>query len=206
MRRIERIVYKEHARLIIWRRSVRISCGHHYSVWDGCGTISKRTVTGVCWGQELESQLGARKSSYVERPIRLGSDGSSHPTQYDTWSYCFMGANIITALRRSLPASQACQPASFELCFRIHVTSHIKHHDSANVRAFIPHQYQQHTPISPQPLFINHQSINWSMEHIWINGNHGSGSGMTRTLFFIVFVGNCYEFGICSPYAKPGVD
>ena len=36
MRRIERIVYRKHVRLIIWRRSVRIPCGHYYSVWDGC--------------------------------------------------------------------------------------------------------------------------------------------------------------------------
>ena len=44
------------------------------------------------------------------------------------------------------------------------------------------------------------------MVHAWTNGSHGSGSGMTRTSFFVVFVGNCYGFGICSPYAKPGVD
>ena len=25
-------------------------------------------------------------------------------------------------------------------------------------------------------------------------------------VIFVVFVGNCYGFGICSPYAKPGVD
>ena len=37
MRRTERIVYREHARLIIWRRSVRIPYGHHHSVWDECG-------------------------------------------------------------------------------------------------------------------------------------------------------------------------
>ena len=34
MRCIERIVYREHARLIIWRRSVRIPCDHHHSVWN----------------------------------------------------------------------------------------------------------------------------------------------------------------------------
>ena len=29
---------------------------------------------------------------------------------------------------------------------------------------------------------------------------------MTRTLFFIIFIGNCYGSGIYSPNAKAGVD
>ena len=106
-----------------------------------------------------------------------------------------MGVNTTTALRRSLPASQACQPASFELCFRIHVTLHTKQ-QTAYAQSIHPHQYQQHTPISSQSSFIN------SMKHIWINGSYGSGSGITRTLFFVVFMGNCYGFNICSPYIK----
>ena len=104
------------------------------------------------------------------------------------------------------PARQphACQPASFELSFRIHTT-----HRTPNIKIqpTLGHSSpistsNTHSPISSQPSFINHYSINWSMKHVWINGSHGSGSEMTGTSFFVVFVGNCYEFDICSPYAK----
>ena len=41
------------------------------------------------------------------------------------------------------------------------------------------------------------------MVHVWTNKSHDSGSGMTRTLFFVVFMGNCYGFSMCSLNAKP---
>ena len=72
-----------------------------------------------------------------------------------------MRANI-TALRRSLPASHACQLVSFELSFKIHVTSHTEYQDSVNVRAFIPSISISNTPLSRRNyyLLIINQLIN----------------------------------------------
>ena len=103
----------------------------------------------------------------------------------------------ITALRRSLPASYmlASQPAS-------NSPSEYTSHYILNIIQLTSEHLSpistSNTPISPQPPFIN-----YLMKHIWINGSYGSGSEMTGTLFFVVFVGNCYGRGICSPYAKP---
>ena len=118
-----------------------------------------------------------------------------------------MGANT-TALRRSLPASHmlASQPASNSPSE--YVTPHTKHQTSnIRIQSTLEHSSpistsNTHSPISPQPPFINRYSINWLIKHIWINENHDSGSGITGTLFFVVFVGNCYKFDICSPYIK----
>ena len=87
------------------------------------------------------------------------------------------------------PARQphACQPASFELSFRIHTT-----HRTPNIKIqpTLGHSFpisisNTHSLISPQLSFINYYSINWSIKHIWINGSYGSGSGMTGTLFLL---------------------
>ena len=105
---------------------------------------------------------------------------------------------------------EACPPATClpvsQLRTLLQNTSH--HTPNIKIQSTLGHSSpistsNTHSPISSQPSFINHYSINWSMKHVWINGSHGSGSEMTGTSFFVVFVGNCYEFDICSPYAKP---
>lgn len=84
LRRTGRVVYWEHARLIIWMRSVRISCGHHNSVWY-------RTGENCDWSV-LESRARIRnepgKSAYVERTHTF-KIWFSHPTKYGTWAYFF---------------------------------------------------------------------------------------------------------------------
>ena len=57
-------------------------------------------------------ELGVRKSSYVEGPIRLRSDGPSNPTEYGTWPYCFPWEPNTTALRRSLPPAEPTRQSS----------------------------------------------------------------------------------------------
>ena len=71
----------------------------------------------------------------------------NHTTIDGTWPYCFAWEPNITALRRSLPASRASQPASFELCFRTHYTPYTniriqptsKHSSPPSVPATHPH-------------------------------------------------------------------
>ena len=58
------------------------------------------------------------------------------------------------------------------------------------------------TPISPQPPFINQISQTIDRCLAMDQWEHGSGSGMTRTLFFVIFVGNCHGFDICSLNTK----
>ena len=101
----------------------------------------------------------------------------------------------------SQPASNS--PSEYVIPHTKHQTSNIK------IQPTLGHSSVSATPPSRRShysLFINRYSINWLIKYIWINESYGSGSGMTRTLFFVVFVNNCYKFGICSPYAKPDVD
>ena len=164
-------------------------------------TISGRTVTGVCWDQELGLEVSSRES-FVEH-IRSLIMGQSHYYWWHVAILLRLKAKYHCTTEKPARQPHACQPASFELSFRIHVTPNTKHQTSgfSQRQSIHPHQYQQHTPVSPQPPFIKY-SINWSMKHVWINGSHDSGSEITRTLFFVVFVGNCYEFDIYSSYIK----
>ena len=101
-----------------------------------------------------------------------------------------------------------CLPAS-QLRTFLQYTSH--HTSNIKIQPTSKHSSPISTSNTPSSrrshhLSIINQSINWSIKHIWINESYGSRSKMTRTLFFVVFVGNCYRFDICSPYIKPDVD
>ena len=161
MRRIGRIVYREHARLIIWRRSVRIPCGYYHSVWDECDNDIGKDCDWCVLRSRVEIRSVVIRESFVGH-IRLLIMGQSH--------YYWWHVAILLRLRvkyhctTEKPARQphACQPVSFELSFRIHITYRTL---NIKIQPTLGHSSpisisNTHLPISSQLLFINHYSIN----------------------------------------------
>ena len=121
---------------------------HHHSVRDGCGN-------DIGTGEDCDWRLlrsRARIRSAVARESFVGHIRSWTINGSITLLLMARGHTASLGSQISLHYGEACPPATClpasqlrTLLQNTHHTPYTKHQDSANVRAFIPYQYQQHT-------------------------------------------------------------
>ena len=166
IRRIGRIVYREHARLIIWRRSVRIPRGHHHSGWDGV-----RDGTGEdCDWRLLGSRARIRiRESFVGH-IRSWTMDQSH---YYWWHVAILLHGSKHHCTTEKPARQPSLPAS-QLRTLLQNTRHTTHQTSRfSQRQSIhpPSVPATHTHLAAAT--IHQSSINQSIDQWSMYGSMG---------------------------------